>query len=414
MSPPFFLIFVISANLSAVFWLFLEEVLGWRVVRYKWKLQQGGSMSKVSKVAVVRGEDVRESVHSAVNLAGGFSSRVKRGDHVLVKPNACLAIEKRGVMTNPEVVRAVIEEVRDVGAEPVVGESAIHGTSTREALEKSGIAKVCREEGVVLIDFDVCEKEEVTLQYGDQSLSTVVAKPVLQCKVISVPVMKTHAQTGVTLSLKNMKGCFPGDEKKKFHKWHLDKAIAAMNALIRPVWAVVDGTTAMEGLGPIAGDPVEMNAVVASADVVAADRVTSTLMGFSLEEVTHITCAHTLGVGNGDMTSIEVVGDLSSVRRAFKKPWIEAASFENVTVVNGDACSGCVTECMGYLLQNKEKLNVGELVVILGPRGMKKMKFRRGKEKILAFGNCVKEFDTDLIVEGCPPLGYEIGKVLKI
>lgn len=367
----------------------------------------------MSKVAVVRVEDVRESVHRAVNLAGGFSSRVKRGDRVLVKPNACLAVEKRGVMTNPEVVRAVIGEVRDVGAEVVVGESAIHGTSTRGALEKSGIARMCREEGVELIDFDSCETEGVTLHYGDQSLSTCIAKPVLQCKVISVPVMKTHAQTGVTLALKNMKGCFPGDEKKRFHKWHLDKAIAAMNALIRPVWAVVDGTTAMEGLGPIAGDPVEMNVVVASADVVAADRVASALMGFSPEEVTHITCAHSLGVGNGDMTSTEVVGDFN-VRREFKKPWIEAASFENVTVVNGDACSGCVTECMGYLLQNREKLNVGELVVILGPRGMEKMKSRKGKEKVLAFGNCVKEFDTDLIVEGCPPLGYEIGKVLKI
>lgn len=368
----------------------------------------------MSRVAVVRVEDLEESVHQALERAGGLST-LEKGDPVVVKPNACLGIAKRGVNTNPEVVRAVIHAVQQRGGIPLVGESAIHGTSTREALEKSGIAPVCRDEGIPLVDFDLCERESVVLHYKGQSLSTRAARVVLHSKVVSVPVMKTHAQTGVTLSLKNMKGCFPGEEKKRFHHWHLDKAIAAVNALIRPCWALIDGTTAMEGFGPVAGEPVDMGCVVSGEDLVAVDTVGRWLMGFSPEEVTHLRYASSLGLGTDDLEEIEIVGD-TSVKREFRKPWIEACSFEGVSVVEGGACSGCVTECMGYLLQHREKLTSSGLVVVLGPRGAEQVKTRRrgGEVKVLAFGNCVKGLDTDLVVEGCPPLGYEIGEVLQL
>lgn len=371
-------------------------------------------MDCMSRVGVVKVDDIAADVHRALEFSGGLHHCVKNGDTVLVKPNACLPIEKPGVMTNKEVVREVIKEVKTLGAEPVVGESAIHGTSTKDALKISGISRVCEEEDVLLLDFDACEREPVTISYGQKTLSTYVAQPVLQCDaVISVPVMKTHAQTGVTLSLKNMKGCFPKNEKKKFHRWHLDRAIAGINALINPCYAVIDGTTAMEGLGPIAGDPVDMGVVVCSQDLVAADAVASFMMGFTAGEITHIEMASALGLGTSRMQSIQVAGDLESLKRPFKKPWIEAASFENITVVDGDACSGCVTECMSFLLQNKEKLkSLGRLTVVMGPKGVKKAGNVEGK--ILAFGNCVKNLDTDCIVEGCPPLGYDIGTVLNI
>jgi hypothetical protein len=60
---------------------------------------------------------------------------------------------------------------------------------------------------------------------------------------------------------------------------------------------------------------------------------------------------------------------------------------------------------------------LGSLVVVLGPKGLKKMKeenIMEKKEKILVFGNCVKNLDTGFIVEGYPPLGYGLGKILQI
>jgi len=317
-------------------------------------------MERMSRVGVVKADDIAADVHRALELSGGLHHCVKNGDTVLVKPNACLPIEKPGVMTNKEVVQAVIKEVKALGAEPVVGESAIHGTSTKDALKISGISRVCEEEDVLLLDFDACEREASTISYGQKTLSTYIAQPVLQCDAV-----------------------------------------------------IIDGTTAMEGLGPIAGDPVDMGVVVCSQDLVAADAVASFLMGFAAGEITHIEMASALGLGTSRIQSIQVAGDVESLKRLFKKPWIEAASFENITVVDGDACSGCVTECMSFLLQNKDKLkSLGRLTVVLGPKGVKKAGDVEGK--ILAFGNCVKDLDTDFIVEGCPPLGYDIGTVLNI
>ena len=103
-----------------------------------------------SKVAAVRvtdyaAESVAAGIEQALVLLGGLEQFVQPGDRVLLKPNLLEGVPVEcAVTTHPEVLRAVIRQVRALGAVPVVGDSP--GVSgTLKAAEKCGIAAVCRE-----------------------------------------------------------------------------------------------------------------------------------------------------------------------------------------------------------------------------------------------------------------------------
>jgi len=66
--------------------------------------------------------------------------------------------------------------------------------------------------------------------------------------IISVPVMKTHDQTEVTLSLKNLKGLVTDAEKRRIHQLGVFEGVCDLNGLFCSSFAVVDGITAQEGL----------------------------------------------------------------------------------------------------------------------------------------------------------------------
>ena len=90
--------------------------------------------------------------------------------------------------------------------------------------------------------------------------------------IISIPVMKTHMHTQVTLSIKNMKGLLWRREKARFHQLHCDKkitgghreldiAISEMASVLFPHLAIIDGTVGMEGMGPAYGTRKKMGIV---------------------------------------------------------------------------------------------------------------------------------------------------------
>ena len=74
-------------------------------------------MTKKSLVALAKSEDIQANVTRVFDLMGGVQNVVRKGSTVVLKPNAGHAEPpETSVCTNPEVVRAVIREVKK--AEP--------------------------------------------------------------------------------------------------------------------------------------------------------------------------------------------------------------------------------------------------------------------------------------------------------
>ena len=116
-------------------------------------------MSKKSVVALAHSKDVQENVTRVFEMMGGVTKMIEPNSTVVLKPNAGHASPAdTSVCTNPEVVRAVIREVKKANPKSIViAEAAAIGCDTMECYEVSGIADVAREEGVELYEHQAGE-----------------------------------------------------------------------------------------------------------------------------------------------------------------------------------------------------------------------------------------------------------------
>lgn len=93
------------------------------------------------------------------------------------------------------------------------------GTDSVEALKSAGIWAVCEEEGVECLNLD-----ESGMQEREIPNHVIIDKLKLNIlpfevdRVITVPVMKTHMYAGVTLGIKNMKGCLYQRDKTRLQR----------------------------------------------------------------------------------------------------------------------------------------------------------------------------------------------------
>ena len=379
------------------------------------------------KVAVVKGpekpseKEIEASVRKAIELAGGLADIVKRGDKVIIKPNIVVAQSpETGANTDPRVCKVIANMVRELGAKPIIGEASSVGQVTEEAIQAAGYGKL-REEGYEVIDFTKEETTKIPIPKGKSLKEVVLPKIVLEADVlIDVPKMKTHDQTEVTLALKNMKGILLDKGKRSLHHtFGIFQGVADLCTVVRPSLAVVDGIIAMEGLGPIAGDLVEMDLIIAGKDLVAVDAVTSKIMGFDPADHGCIGAAVASGIGVGDLDKIEVVGEpIAKVQRRFKRAVEAMGSLpfpeDFLLLMDEKACTGCRNTVIEVLMEantaNQLDRTAGWSVVV----GKLDKLPEVDRTKLLLVGACTTKFKKEgIYVEGCPPNNRDVCNGLK-
>jgi uncharacterized protein (DUF362 family) len=274
---------------------------------------------KPSQVALVKGERGKEPVFKALDLID-FKTALTGYNRVLIKVN--FIIDKTwetGATTDPLVVEAIIEKLKELPVTIAVVESDATMTNATKAFEKTGMKEMCQRHGVECINLRYV-KDKVKLDVPNEEVlgSITVPRIVTESAVISAAKLKTHMATGVTLGMKNMFGLLPDKFKAKYHARGISKVIVDINTVIKPVLTVIDGFVGMEGRGPIDGTPVKMDLIIASKDVVAADATGCRVMGIDPHNHSHIRRAYEKGLGNID--DIEVLGEkIENVARPFKK-----------------------------------------------------------------------------------------------
>ncbi len=288
---------------------------------------------------------------------GGMGIFVRPGQQVLIKPNLLTdARPEEAVTTHPEMVRAVIRLVKGAGASPWVGDSPANVADLARVWDRTGVAAVCREESVPLVNLEKAGSET----FEDGGISFTIARPVLESDaIITVPKVKTHVLTGLTASVKNLYGVVPGFQKTALHKQYprvseFSEMLARVYGRVKPVLAIADGVLAMDGDGPSAGRPFPLGIVGASADGVALDSVFCWMLGMEPARIAHLAAAERLGHGNAHAEDIEVEGgaDCGRVRefrlaRVVPTAWIPGWLIRMVAPafwhrpVFGAACISC-------------------------------------------------------------------------
>ena len=140
-------------------------------------------------------------------------------------------------------------------------------------------------------------------------------------KVISVPVMKMHCLAGFTGALKNIgigvpTGQVYGSIRYGLPHEKLARVIVDVCSIVRSNYSVVSAIWAMDGNGPLAGDPVAMDMVIAGADPVAVDTVMVDCMGLKGHNYGQIRLAEEAKLGTSQ--GITVTGrQVHEVERQF-------------------------------------------------------------------------------------------------
>lgn len=368
----------------------------------------------MAKVTIVKGakgpsfEEIRGMVKRAIGLLGGMSRFVGSGERVALKPNIVTGRHSgRGVTTDPRVLEALVEMAYEAGAgEVLIVEGAGYGSPTPEAFKLSGVEEMAERVGAGIVDVDEDQLVEVEVPNPLVLDRIKVSKSFYNADVkVNVPVMKTHDQMLMTLGMKNMKGVIPKPWKRQFHRVGLAKAIVDLNKAIPVDLTVVDAIHAMEGLGPSLGDVFEMDLILAGDDVYALDWVGSRIMGFSPEEVEYLKLASEQGLLSLKGEGITILGEsINSVARNFKRPPMDLAPQEGVTVIEGGACSACrgTIRSVFYDLERMGLLNkVQDLLIVVGPKAGPPEGLRQTP---LIMGTCLKGLEErGCYVEGCPP-----------
>ena len=277
----------------------------------------------VYRVGVARDHDPYVGAWRALEAAGDWPARAIRDRRVLIKPNLVHPVDPEGgATTHPEAVRCLVDASLASGAAEVwICESgraeAKFAACGYDLFSEYGSGKVR------LVDLETLPHELASVPGGGWAYQKMrVPSCVLEESpfLISAGKLKTHANTTVTLTQKNLVGLLPERAYRSWRAPWLEGRFAIHERGVFPTvvdlarlcpidYALVEGVWGMEGNGPTDGTPRDADLLVAGRNPVAVDRVCAQAMGFGEGEVQHLRYASALGMGPAGTDEIRLGGD---------------------------------------------------------------------------------------------------------
>ncbi|MGQ0792574.1 MAG: DUF362 domain-containing protein [Deltaproteobacteria bacterium] len=266
-------------------------------------------MSQHRRVALKSsGENLAAAVRSAL-MESGILSSISRTSRVALKPNLTYPYYKKGVTTSPAVIRETVKILREYTDFIAIVESdgGYGAWEAPEAFRGHNLYSLAEEYGAEVIN--LCaegeEREFIAVKSRGSEYQIPLPRRLLRETdlLITMPVPKIHCMTGLTLGYKNQWGCIPDKMRLRSH-FVFNDAIIAINRALRPA-VLADGTYFLDRNGPMEGDPVQMDFIIAATDVGSFDRYASELMGWSWRDVPHLRRAVALGDMPANLEEIE-------------------------------------------------------------------------------------------------------------
>src|ERR1700674_4371255 len=217
-------------------------------------------------IAITRTFDgIEEAAHRVIEQIGGMESVMQGAKMAVLKPNFVAGGNgSTGSTTSFALMKAVAEEVRACGAEPVLCETPGTEFDRDATYTILGIDKFCEENGIriIRVDPEGGEQDWVELQpEGARRLRRFRVPRILkEARLINLPVLKTHVVSTMTLGIK-------------------------------PDLTIVDGSIGQDGEGPVYGDKADLQVLVAGRDSLAVDLVCCQVVGVKPRDIPHIKLA---------------------------------------------------------------------------------------------------------------------------
>ncbi len=281
-------------------------------------------------IAVTRTFDgIETAAHRVIEQVGGMQSVLGSAKVAILKPNFVAGRNaETGSTTSFALIKAVAEEVRSCGAEPVLCESP--GTEfDREATYTIlGVEQFCTENNIRILRIDPEGGTEDWVEQrpaGAKKLRRFSIPRILfagegsklnEACLINLPVLKSHVVSMMTLGMKNPMGLLPRPDRRAMHTFGIDQSIVDMNLAIQPALTIIDGSVGQDGEGPLYGDKADLQVLVAGRDSLAVDLVACQLVGVKPRAIPHLK----LALEQRGKPSWTIAGEEISVIKKFRLP----------------------------------------------------------------------------------------------
>jgi len=395
-------------------------------------------------VAVVKYENPQESVRKAVTLCGGLDQLPAKA-RVVIKPNIVfwtqsVRFPKWGVITTSRVIEDMVVLLKERGIDDI---TIAEGTVVRDpkdmetgnhAFESLGYGVLNKRYGVKSVN--IFERPFRKIDLGDDVVVRFNTDILEADFVVDIPVLKTHAQTVVSLGIKNLKGMIDIPSRKKCHNMHPEKDlhfwVSKLADPMPPILTVIDGIYTNERGPSFDGRMRRSNILVASTDILAADMVGAKLLGYEPTDVPHLVHAAKHRQRELNLSDVEVVGETieslaashawsfpynpdNSLPVPMEKMGIKGVSFRKYDLSLCTYCSGMTGLVLGSIAFAWKGEPWDDVEVLTG----KSMKPAAGKKKTILLGKCMYQANKEhpdikemIAVKGCPPKPDDIVKAL--
>jgi uncharacterized protein (DUF362 family) len=244
-----------------------------------------------------------------------------RDSTVFIKPNFTYPFYKEGITTNPIVIQELLGLLKDRAGRVIVGESdgGNRSFTADAAFSGHGMPAICKETGAELVNLSTLPSQYI--EDTIQGIPVKVQVPNLlvdeiDC-FISVPVLKVHVMTNITLSMKNLWGCYP-DTMRCLHHKYLSRKLTLLTKVLNPRIVLIDGIYALNGHGPMYGEAIKSDLLIAANNPVVSDTFGSAIMGIPVSQVEHIMIAEKEGLGTTNLDAVQFNDDWKKYRMQFQ------------------------------------------------------------------------------------------------
>lgn len=388
-----------------------------------------------STVSIVRYQEPYESVRQAVDLAGGLAP-IKPGQRVVVKPNIVFwtdktVLPKWGVITTSRVVADMVRLLKEHGVDDItIAEGSVVANLKDKAMQfqayKSlGYHTLEKRYGVKCVSILGRPFRKIDLGAG-RRLS--FSRDVLESDaIVNLPVLKTHAQTVVSLGIKNLKGtisipsrkrCHNADATRDLHSW-----VARLADPMPPMFTLIDGIFSNEQGPAFDGHMRRSDLLIASHDVFAADKVGAHALGYPPAAVPHLrhyagrhrraldlSDVKTQGAKLADVTAPHrydiAYTDDDALPQSLARLGIEGFSYYKYDLSMCTYCAALTGAVLTAIAMAWKGRPWDDVEILTG----KQMDPRPGKNKTILLGQCMcqrhkgnRDIKEALPVDGCPP-----------
>ncbi len=246
---------------------------------------------------------------------------------VVVKPNL-VSTDNPLACTHPDTLDSTLEFFTATNArEVIVAEGSFRGTV--EVMRELGLDDICERFSVEVVDLNRSDYTTISVVESDLSprLMRCASLPLEpDVFLVSLALIKTHDFLLATLGLKNvvvgsLQKHGSADFKSALHDgghhlMHLN--LYLLSRWLYPDVTILDGVVAMEGNGPIHGEPLPLGVTLASDDWLAADLAGLNVMGIQRKDVGYLDYAYRERISTGAGFDFKLKGDSLPRNRPFQ------------------------------------------------------------------------------------------------